>query len=93
MKDFLEKQSEKTPILLIGMKSDLKDDTENTITQNDAEKLAKKFRVRYYECSAKKNINMKEMIDEEIKIFEEMHNDISISQSKKNEYDKFCIFS
>ena len=65
-----------TPFVLVGLQTDLRDDAEiieklsktqqNPVTAKKAEKLAHKLRVKYVECSALKQMGVKDVFDQAI---------------------------
>lgn len=60
----------KTPILLVGTKTDLRDDPrQDIITEREGKQLKKKIKAEgYMECSAKKMIGIDEIFVEAIRL-------------------------
>lgn len=59
----------KTPFLLVGTQTDLRDEAKSKkkpITQEQGEKLAKELKVKYVECSALTQKGLKNVFDEAI---------------------------
>lgn len=64
----------KKPIILIGNKCDLPNE-ERKVEKSKGEEFAKKFGIKFYECSAKENINVNEAFDDLLHQMYEIHKD------------------
>ncbi len=83
LKDVEEKKNNnKVPLVLIGNKIDL--ENERVVSKEEGEKLAQKYNIKFFESSAKSNINVSEafqyLIDSCVEIY---HEDI-FNAIKKN---------
>ena len=96
MKEVNEKKNvENIPLILIGNKCDL--ENERTVSKEEGEKLANKYHMKFFECSAKNGINVNEafqyLIDEIVKIYKneflnEEDNNIKENKQKDNNNKK-----
>ena len=68
-----KKCKDNVPVILIGNKSDLKD--ERKVSYKEGENFAKKYNIKFFECSAKEGINVKEafqcLIDNIIQLYKD----------------------
>ncbi|KAH7832023.1 Rap, Ras family GTPase [Monocercomonoides exilis] len=76
----------KIPIIIVGNKVDLDSPGERAVPKEDGEKLAAQYGARFLECSAKTNVNIRE-------IFEQLVNFVDNSDFKhKSEKKSKCPF-
>ncbi len=82
------------PLILIGNKCDI-DDLQNIdnkfcreVTFNEGEKLAQRYGIKFFECSAKKNININEsfnyLIDQIVNIHKDEFPEFPFDENNKN---------
>ena len=68
-----KKCRDNTPIILIGNKIDLKDERE--VSYEEGENFAKKYNLKFFECSAKEGININEafkcIIDDVVELYKD----------------------
>lgn len=64
----------KKPIILVGNKADLPEE-ERKISKEEGEKFAEKYKIKFYECSAKEGINVNEAFDDLLQQMYEIHKD------------------
>ncbi len=68
-----KKCKDNVPVILIGNRSDLKD--ERKVSYKEGENFAKKYNIKFFECSAKEGINVKEafqcLIDNIIQLYKD----------------------
>ena len=76
-----KKCNENVPIVLVGNKIDLKDERE--VSYEEGDNFAKKFNLKFFECSAKEGINVNEAFQYLINTVVEIHKDELIN--KKNQ--------
>ena len=87
-----EQASKQICVILIANKIDT---DERVVTKEDGEALAQKFKLKFFESSAKEKINVDEAFDEIIKdiseVYESIKNEgIQISAKDKKEGKKKC---
>ena len=90
------KDYKKFPVILIGNKSDLKDERE--VSYKEGENFAKKYNIKFFECSAKEGINVKEafqcLIDNIIQLYKDdilkEKNNKKVILKKENEKKCMC---
>ena len=69
------------PLVLIGNKIDL--ENERVVSKEEGEKLAEKYNIEFFECSAKKGINVNEAFQYLIDSCVEIHHDDIFNAIKK----------
>ena len=82
IKDIKDKTNyEKVPLILIGNKCDLED--ERKVSKEEGEKFALKYNIKFFECSAKNNINVNQAFESLINEVVENYQDEFISENDK----------
>ena len=82
IKDIKDKTNyEKVPLILIGNKCDLED--ERKVSKEEGEKFALKYNIKFFECSAKNNINVNQAFENLINEVVENYQDEFISENDK----------
>ena len=82
LKDVEEKKNNnKVPLVLIGNKIDL--ENERVVSKEEGEKLAQKYNIKFFESSAKTNINVSEAFQYLIDSCVEIHHDDIFNAIKK----------
>jgi len=83
LKEVEEKKNtnNKVPLVLIGNKIDL--ENERVVSKEEGEKLAEKYNIEFFECSAKKGINVNEAFQYLIDSCVEIHHDDIFNAIKK----------
>ena len=77
-----KKCNENVPIVLVGNKIDLKDERE--VSYEEGDNFAKKFNLKFFECSAKEGINVNEAFQYLINSVVEIYKDEFILNDKDN---------
>jgi len=57
----------KEPILLVGLKTDLRESSNDSVSQEEAKATAAKLGLRYLECSAKTNVGVNTVFEEAVR--------------------------
>ena len=98
LKEVEEKKNcnNKVPLVLIGNKIDL--ENERVVSKDEGEKLAKRYGIMFYECSAKSNINVCEafqyLIDSCVEIYHDaIFNAIKQKDNVNGKKDINCCHS
>ena len=82
IKDIKDKTNyEKVPLILIGNKCDL--EGERKVSKEEGEKFALKYNAKFFECSAKNNINVNQAFESLINEVVENYQDEFISENDK----------
>ena len=83
LKEVEEKKNtnNKVPLVLIGNKIDL--ENERVVSKEEGEKLAEKYNIEFFECSAKNGINVNEAFQYLIDSCVEIHHDDIFNAIKK----------
>ena len=82
IKDIKDKTNyEKVPLILIGNKCDLED--ERKVSKEEGEKFALKYNIKFFECSAKNNINVNQAFENLINEVVENYQDEFINENDK----------
>ena len=82
IKDIKDKTNyEKVPLILIGNKCDLED--ERKVSKEEGEKFALKYNIKFFECSAKNNINVNQAFESLINEVVENYQDEFINENDK----------
>ena len=88
-----KKSRENIPIVLIGNKIDLKEERE--VSYKEGENFAKKYNIKFFECSAKEGINIKEafqcLIDNIIQLYKDEFLDDKKDENKDNNNNKIVL--
>ena len=77
-----KKCNENVPIVLVGNKIDLKDERE--VSYEEGDNFAKKFNLKFFECSAKEGINVNEAFQYLINTVVEIYKDELINKKIKS---------
>ena len=72
---------EKVPLILIGNKCDL--EGERKVSKEEGEKFALKYNAKFFECSAKNNINVNQAFESLINDVVEKYQDVFINENDK----------
>ncbi|KAM3140900.1 hypothetical protein pb186bvf_006911 [Paramecium bursaria] len=88
----------KAIIVLVGSKSDLRDNKKKCITKEQAQKTADNLKVPYYECSSFQQIGLKELFEGSVRIALANNQNLQSARkqdqnsSQKDKSYEFCFF-